>query len=136
MKTLFIFLISLSSFATPTLFEISNVLKQVESSRNVKAIGDNGKAYGILQIHKAAIVDVNRFFGTNYIHEDAFDETCLEEIFFYYINAGVKRFIKKYDRRPTEQEIVRMWNGGIYQGYRIDATIKYYNKYKKYRNLC
>lgn len=40
-----------------------NALVWVESSRNEKAIGDNGKAVGLLQLHKIYVDDVNRILG-------------------------------------------------------------------------
>ena len=46
-------------------------LIQVETNGNPKAIGDNGDAKGILQIHQEVITDVNRICRTKYIHDDA-----------------------------------------------------------------
>lgn len=127
---LLIMILTLSLFSYSTnLNEILPVIKLVETNGNSKAIGDNGKAFGILQIHKICIDDVNRIYGTFYTHDDAFDEGCSEEIFNLYINAGVKHFVNKYDKQPTEQDIVRMWNGGFYTGYKKKATIKYYKRY-------
>jgi len=112
------------------LLDIYDTITIVETNKKPDAIGDNGKAWGIAQIHKIAIDDVNRIYGTSYAHADAFDETCAEEIFILYISAGISRFAKKYKRLPTELEIARMWNGGIYTGYKKQATIKYSNKYE------
>jgi hypothetical protein len=106
-------------------------IKYIESMNKPDAIGDAGKAFGIAQIHKVAVDDVNRMYGTNYTHEDAFDVNCAEEIFHLYITAGIKRFTRIYKRPPTEGEVVRMWNGGIYQGYRIKQTLKYYIRYER-----
>jgi hypothetical protein len=114
------------------------VLKHVETNNRPDAIGDNGKAYGVLQIHKVAIIDVNRYYGTNYRHQDAFDVVCAEEIFNLYIGLGITLFRNRNRcRSPTEQDMVRMWNGGIYSGHRRDTTIKYYNRYLKLKKkLC
>lgn len=122
---------SLSNAEEHNLSEMFEGIKYIESRNDPTAIGDNGKAYGIAQIHKIAVDDVNRMYGTSYTHEDAFNENCAEEIFHLYISAGIERFTKIYNRPPTEGEIVRMWNGGIYKGYRIKATIKYYRKYEQ-----
>ena len=46
--------------------------------------------------------------GTTYIHQDAFNEVCAEEIFNLYIKAGVKRYETLQCRSPTEQDVVRM----------------------------
>lgn len=45
----------------------------VESSSNPSAIGDGGRARGILQIHPGVVADVNRIAGTHYRHRDAHD---------------------------------------------------------------
>ena len=127
-------LLSLSSFAsTPDLNSIVEILKHVETNYNTEAIGDNGKAYGILQIHKIVIDDVNRIYGTTYIHQDAFNEVCAVEVFNLYIKAGIKRYEALRCRSPTEQDVVRFWNGGIYSGYKKKSTLKYYRKYIQYK---
>ncbi len=111
--------------------DIIDTIKILESNKKNLAVGDKGKAYGILQIHKVVIIDINRIYGTTYTHQDAFDEECSEEIFTLYISAGINRFMKKYGKIPSEQNIVRMWNGGIYRGYKYSGTNKYYKKYLK-----
>ena len=107
-------------------------IAKIESNFDVNAIGDNGKAYGLLQIHKEVVDDVNRYYGTTYTHDEMFDSICAVEVFQKYINIGIKRYQKKYKKSPDIQHIVRMWNGGIYRGYRIDSTKKYWIKYKQY----
>ncbi len=107
-----------------------DVIKDIETNNNPLAIGDGGKAYGVVQIHKIAVDDVNRIYGTSYTHEDSFDISCAEEIFYLYLQAGIRRYTKKHRRAPTEEQVVRMWNGGIYKGYKKSSTIKYYRKYE------
>lgn len=132
---LFLFL-SLSLVSSGNnLSEIIPVLKQVETNGDDKAIGDNGKAFGVLQIHKICVDDVNRIYGTKYTHQDAFNEACAEEIFILYISYGIKIFKNKYNKEPTEQDIVRMWNGNCYNGYKKKSTVKYYERYKKFKKI-
>lgn len=114
---------------------IIKTLKTLESLDNVKAIGDNGKAYGILQIHKIYVEEVNNRFGTDYSHRDMFEESCAEEVFYLYMEYASERFCEKYGREPNEEEIVRMHNGGLYRGYRIKATEDYYKRYLKFKNI-
>ena len=71
--------------------------------------------------------------GETLSHALGFDESCAEEIFNLYISAGIKRYKVRYCRSPTEEEVVRMWNGGFYKGYRKKSTLRYYNKYKEYK---
>lgn len=42
------------------------ILSVIESNNNPKAIGDNGKAVGVLQIHKVMVDDVNRIIRLHY----------------------------------------------------------------------
>lgn len=108
---------------------IRPILEIVETNSNPDAIGDSGKSFGILQIQKVCVDDVNRIYGTKYTHDEMFNPECAKEVFYLYLNAGIERYRNKYNKEPTEKDIVRMWNGGIYKGYRYKQTIKYYNKY-------
>lgn len=118
---------------SPDLESIVKVLKEVESLNNSKAIGDNGRAFGILQIHKVYVDEVNLRFGTDYTHKQMFQDECAVEVFNLYMQYASKKFCKKYGKDPTEQDIVRMHNGGLYRGYRIKATLKYYKRYLKFK---
>jgi len=109
-------------------------IKFMESSNREHVIGDNNKSYGILQIQQGVIDDVNRVFKTSYVIEDALEESCSEEIFYYYLSYGIKLYKEKHGKLPTEEQIVRMWNGGIYKGYKYKSTIKYAKKYFKLKN--
>ncbi|QQV89760.1 lysozyme [Cellulophaga phage Calle_1] len=113
--------------------KIIEALKYIESNNNPDAIGDNGKSFGILQIQKACVKDVNRRFGTSYRHKDMFNVECAEEVFKLYATIGIERYLKRYGKSPTAEVIVRNHNGGVYQGYKIEATKGYYRKYKKVR---
>ena len=109
--------------------EIIDTLKTLETNNNPSAIGDNGRAYGVLQIHKICVKDVNRAYGTKFSHKDAFIPYKAENIALLYLKLGVKVFKRKYNRLPTDEELIRMYNGGIYSGYKKRATRTYYNRY-------
>lgn len=115
--------------------DVMEVLKYVESLNDPKAVGDNGMSYGVLQIQKACVEDVNKYYGTHYRHEDMFQVECAEEVFRLYACIGVIRYEKKYGKKATEEVIVRNHNGGIYRGYRIKATEEYYRRYKIWKSL-
>jgi len=117
--------------------EIIHILKYVETEHNPQAVGDYDsigvpKSYGILQIQQIAIDDVNRKYGTSYTHQDAFDIECAEEIFELYIQMWTTHLEKKQGRQATEEDIVRIWNGGP-QGWRRNSTLKYLKKYREYK---
>lgn len=115
------------------IYDIMKVLKLVESEGNRKAVSKNKHYVGILQIGKQCIREVNRLYGTTYTHRDAFVVVHAEDIFIKIISAGIKNYQKRYKKDPSEEDIVRMWNGGIYNGYKASSTKKYYNKYLKYK---
>ena len=129
---IFVWFLSLSSHATD-LVQIYDVIKHVETNNKDSAVGDNGKAYGVVQIHKICVADINRIYKTNYLHKDAFNKDCAREMFMLYISEGIRLFKVKHCRSPTEGQIVRMWNGGIYRGYFKKATLKYLKRYYIYK---
>lgn len=121
--------------ARESLDEVMEVLKYVESFNDPMAIGDGGSSYGVLQIQEACVRDVNRYYGTYYSHEDMFQVECAEEVFKLYAQMGIDRYVKRHGVRPTIEVIVRNHNGGIYQGYRINATKKYYRRYELWKTI-
>ena len=120
---------SFKIYLLSTLTSIMSILKVVETNNNKDSIGDDGRSYGILQIQESVLKDVNRIYGTNYDHDQMFSEKASEEVFKLYICYGREVFLKKHGRFPTESEMVRMWNGGIYKGYTYNQTKVYYQKY-------
>lgn len=105
----------------------------IESNSNPCEVGDNGRGIGILQIHKICVEDVNRIYGTNYKHRQMFDKELSQEIFILYLVYGAILYKEKFCRYPNEEELVRMWNGGIYNGYRKSSTKIYYKQYLKFK---
>lgn len=108
---------------------IFKIISIIESNENPYAIGDNGRAIGIVQIHKICIDDVNNHFNTDYRHYDAFNVDKSRDIFELYLTMGIIFYKYSNNRFPTIEHIVKMWNGGIYNGYRIHSTEKYYKKF-------
>lgn len=142
MKRLFIIallLVSTAMTAKVNISEITEILKQVETNHNPDALGDFNEdgiplSYGILQIKQIAIDDVNRYYKTQYKHEDAFNVECAEEIFELYTGMWAKRLERKEGRKATAEDIVRIWNGGP-NGYKRKSTVAYHLKYKNYRYI-
>lgn len=114
---------------------IVKVLKYVETGNQPNLVGDNGDSYGVLQIQWAAVQDVNRYFGTNYTHDMMFQPECAEEVTKLYMQMGAELYEKRTGKKATEEVLVKNHNGGIYQGYRIKATNKYYRKYLKWKSI-
>lgn len=97
-------------------------LIEVESNGVVEAVGDGGKAYGILQIHKAYLADGNRFAGTTYTHAEMFDPDKSIEI--------VRAYLLHYARDKDIEAAARIHNGGP-NGWKKESTLVYWQKVKK-----
>jgi hypothetical protein len=106
------------------------VLIQVESSGNDKAISDNGKAYGCLQIWDVVVKDVNRVYKTNYKHEHMFYRNNACEVCFLYLTFWGKRYEINTGKVATMEVLSKIWNGGP-SGYKKKATEKYWTKVKR-----
>jgi hypothetical protein len=100
----------------------------VESSGDPNAIGDNGLAYGCLQLHAAYVQDAAQFAGENWTHEDAFNpETAKQIVRAYMARYAIER---RLGRSPTYEDIARIHNGGP-NGFKKAATDGYWLKVKK-----
>jgi hypothetical protein len=108
-----------------------DALVQVESSGNPNAIGDQGRAYGCLQIWSAVVCDVNQVSTVKYSHSDAFDPAKARAI----CKAYLARYCtaKRLGRIPTDEDFARCWNGGP-MGYKKKSTEKYWLKVSKLLN--
>ena len=99
-----------------------SALMIVESSNNDMAIGDQGRAIGCLQIHKAVVLDVNRITGSHYRHQDMTNRVQAR--------AVCEAYLKHYGKNCTTEQLARRWNGGP-AGDRKSATEAYWAKVKK-----
>ena len=100
-----------------------SALMIVESSNNDMAIGDQGRAIGCLQIHKAVVLDVNRITGSHYRHQDMTNRVQAR--------AVCEAYLKHYGKGCTTEQLARRWNGGP-AGDRKSATEAYWAKVKKH----
>ena len=106
------------------LTNLISALILVESSNNDLAIGDQGRAIGCLQIHKAVVLDVNRITGSHYRHQDMTNRVQAR--------AVCQAYLTHYGRGATTEQLARRWNGGP-TGDRKPATQAYWLKVQ--RNL-
>jgi hypothetical protein len=106
----------------PTISNLISALIIVESSGNDMAIGDQGRAIGCLQIHRAVVLDVNRITGSHYRHQDMTNRAQAR--------AVCEAYLKHYGRGATTEQLARRWNGGP-TGDRKSATEAYWAKVKK-----
>lgn len=98
----------------------------VESGNNPAAVGDQGRALGVMQIHKAVVLDVNRIYGTQYTHHAA--------LVPHHALRIAELYLRHYAGPSASPErIARIWNGGP-RGDRKPATVFYWRKVQ--RELC
>jgi hypothetical protein len=101
-----------------------SALMIVESSNNDMAIGDQGRAIGCLQIHKAVVLDVNRITGSHYRHQDMTNRVQAR--------AVCEAYLKHWGKGCTTEQLARKWNGGGPSGDKKKATEAYWLRVKKH----
>ena len=99
----------------------------VESNGNDRAIGDDGLAYGALQIHACYVQDASEYANKSWTHEDAYDRETAIEMFTAYMSRYANE--RRLGRPATAEDIARIHNGGP-NGHKKACTIKYWNKVK------
>ena len=104
------------------LTNLITALIAVESSGNDQAVGDNGRALGPLQIHRGVVLDVNRFTGSNYRHQDMTNRVAAR--------AVCQAYLEHYGRGKSIEQQARIWNGGP-TGDRKTATVAYWGRVQK-----
>ena len=94
----------------------------VESGGNPQAIGDNGRAVGVLQIWPCVVEDVNRISGRHYSMEDRLDVDKSKSICIIYL--------RHYGKGKSWEQRARIWNGGP-RGDRKAATLPYWERVER-----
>jgi len=103
---------------TPRLIE---ALVRVESNGKANAVGDSGKAFGILQIHEITVKEANRLAQTRFTHADMMNPTKSREVATIVLNHYAKHIQKTTGREASEQELAYIWNGGASSWKRVAA---------------
>lgn len=98
-------------------------IEQVESDGDPNAVGDNGQAVGILQMHPVMVEDCNRIVGEEaWTLEDRKDPDKSRTMFRVYSN--------RYSRKASLEVVARRWNGGP-SGDKKKATERYWREVQK-----
>lgn len=96
----------------------------VESAGNPNAVGDNGLAVGVLQIHKCVVDDVNRIMGKEqFTYSDRRDPE--KSVLM------CKIYLSHYGKGKTIEQLARIWNGGP-RGDKKASTKKYWLGVKEF----
>jgi len=108
--------------------EVIDMLIEVENpERDPEAVGDRylrHKAYGLLQIRKPYLDDVNRIAGTSYTTEDMKDEEMARWAAKVYLEYYGRRYWRKTGKVPTPEVYGRIHNGGP-DGWMKSSTNEY-----------
>jgi len=128
MKTIILILLALVIALNVTAKEIPdnffNALHQVETGGRMGAIkGDDGKALGPFQIHRAYWQDS----GIAGKYEDCASYEYSKRV----VRAYLKRYGKEFIEKEDWQSLARIHNGGP-QGHKKKATLPYWEKVKKH----
>lgn len=83
------------------------ILIQIESGGDQYAVGDEGRAVGILQIHKCVVDDVNRIYKLNFRYSDRWDVRKSKRIAVLYLQHWVR-----YQPKVDMEVLARTWVGG------------------------
>ena len=112
-----------STLSAQNVDRLVEALVRTESNGNASAVGDHGKAFGILQIHDVMVKDFNRITGNNYRHEDMFNEVKAREVARGVLNFYSKHIEKTMNRKASEKELAFIWNGGAGSWSRVASPI-------------
>lgn len=109
-----------------------NALVWVESSRNEKAVGDKGKAVGLLQLHKIYVDDVNRILGVKkYYYADRWNPQKSVEMTVVYLKHYGRRYERITGKKASYEVLARIHNGGP-DGWKKSKTSEYWCKVQKH----
>jgi hypothetical protein len=114
--------------------DIIGALIAVESGGISDAVGDNGKAKGVLQIHPIMVQDVNRICrltkkSERFTLEDRLSPKESIRMCRIYLAYYGER-LQGSGHAVTLEDLARMWNGGP-SGPKKASTLKYWRKVKK-----
>ena len=106
-------------------------IRVVESNNNPGAVGDNGNAIGVYQIWTSYWKDATERSGIGGVYLDCYKPDYADRV----VRAYMARYAteRRLGRPVTMEDIARIHNGGP-NGYKKNATLKYWEKVKKELN--
>lgn len=109
--------------------DFARAVAKVESNNNSKAIGDNGKARGILQIHEICFIDAKSFDKelNRFKYNDVFNPQVSKRVLWAYCAKYEKEALKN----GNFEVLARLWNSGPGWAKKKSKTDNYWNKVSK-----
>ena len=114
--------------------QLLDAIAIVESNNNPDAEGDFRRdvpmAIGAYQLWKIYVDDVNRIYGSEFSYDDRWDAAKSREMVRLYLIHYGKRYSRLTGKPCTLEVLARIHNGGP-NGFKKEATKKYWSKVKK-----
>ena len=112
-----------------TIDQVITQLIQIESGGDYLAIGDGGKAVGILQIHPIMVKEVNRILGKEiYELSDRVHPVKSIRMCRVFLSRQIRNYRSIYGEYPDERTLAGSWNtGSIFKR----KPMKYLKKYRE-----
>lgn len=122
---------AVKGFAGSSMVIDLNMIAIIESSGNPLAIGDNGKAIGLYQLHAPVVKDYNLKHGTAYSHKQMHNAVVSSQVANWYLNVEIPRLLKHYKKAVTTENVLTAYNMGIGNVLKGRKAVKYIAKYNK-----
>lgn len=108
--------------------QFAAAVAKVESNNNSKAIGDNGKAKGILQIHEICFRDAAKYDKelAKFRYNDCFNPAVSKRVLWAYC----ARYEPKALKEGNFEVLARLWNSGPGWAGKKSKTDNYWSKVK------
>lgn len=115
----------------PSMAEVIDIIEQMESGGDCNAMGDLGKAYGLLQIRQGALDDANLWMGEKWRLKDMLGDEGVERSKKVF-EAYMARYATpaRLGREVMATDMAGIWNGGPW-GFRKTATRGYREKFRR-----
>ena len=127
MKYLILLLAITAGAQEYALKEVIKTLCLVESDNNPKAIGDNGRAVGELQIHPIMVKECNRLLRRNeFTLKDRFNAKRSKYMATVFLSSQISRHKKYKGTYPDELTLANSWNkGSIFSSQNLKYRVRY-----------
>jgi hypothetical protein len=116
-----------------TILMLIPFLIQVESGGDPNALGDGGRALGILQIHAAAWKDGCAEMKVDWSYDTATNALRSRAVCHAYLMRYGRAYERETGRQATPEVLARIWNGGP-RGWKRKGTEAYWQRVKAEMN--
>lgn len=111
-----------------------DVIAQIESSGNPKAVGDGGKSLGKFQVKAKTVECYNKYYHTKLKHTDAFDPNIGRKIAHFYFYVEIPKYLRNKKIPITRNSMIECYNRGPSRVGKLPlpkVTQDYIKKYEK-----